>query len=151
MEFGASIAVIGPAECNPATLAAAEEVGAGLAGAGFVVVTGGLGGVMEAASRGARSRLGVTVGVLPGSDPAEANGWVQLPIATGLGQARNAVLIQSAAAVIAVGAGYGTLSEIALALRLGRSVVGVSTWDIPGVEPAPGARVAVERVAALVT
>ncbi len=147
---GLPVAVVGAAHADEATLAAAEELGAALAQAGFTVMTGGLGGVMEAASRGARSELGRTVGILPGTDPADANGWVELALATGLGEARNAVLVRSAGAVVAIGGGHGTLSEIALALKVGRPVVGLFTWDVPGVEPVLSAREAVDRVAALV-
>lgn len=149
-EVGLPVAVVGAVRADEPTLAVAEEIGAALAQAGFTVMTGGLGGVMEAASRGARSELGRTVGILPGTDPADANGWVELALATGLGEARNAVLVRSAAAVIAIGGGNGTLSEIALALKVGRPVIGLFTWDVPGVEPVLTAREAVDRVAALV-
>lgn len=106
----------------------AEAVGRGLAEGGAVVLTGGRGGVMAAASRGAAEAGGLTVGILPGEDAGQANPWVQLPIVTGLGEARNAVLIRTAQAVIAVGGEYGTLSEIAFALKFGRPVVGLHTW-----------------------
>ena len=149
MERTFAIAVIGPADASPAELALAEDVGAAIAAAGWTVVTGGLGGVMEAASRGARSRLGATLGILPGSDPDAANGWVQLVIPTGLGQARNTLVVAAARGLVAVGGGYGTLSEIALALRAGKPVVGVGTWNVPGVEPVTGAAAAVERLRAV--
>lgn len=128
------VAVIGPAEASPDELHTAEEVGAGLATAGAVVVTGGLGGVMEAACRGARSKRGRTLGILPGEDRDAANGWVEIAVATGLGELRNGLVVRAADAVIAVGGGHGTLSEIALALKLGRPVVGVGTWEVHGVE-----------------
>jgi uncharacterized protein (TIGR00725 family) len=99
-----------------------------LAAAGAVVVCGGLGGVMEAACRGARSAGGLTVGLLPGLDPRGANPWVEVIIPTGLGEARNLLVVRSAAAVIAIDGEYGTLSEIAFALRVGTPVVGVGTW-----------------------
>jgi uncharacterized protein (TIGR00725 family) len=108
----------------------AEEVGESLARGGAVVVTGGLGGVMRAASRGAIGAGGETVGILPGTDPAEANEFVRMPIATGLGVARNLVVVTSADAVVAVGGRHGTLSEIGLALRMGRSVVTLSSWRL---------------------
>jgi uncharacterized protein (TIGR00725 family) len=108
----------------------AEEVGQDLARGGAVVVTGGLGGVMRAASRGAVAAGGETIGILPGSDPAEANEFVRTPIATGLGVVRNLVVVTSADAVIAVGGRHGTLSEIGLALRMGRSVVALSSWRV---------------------
>lgn len=143
------VAIVGPAEADAPTLHAAEDVGAGLAIAGLTLVTGGLGGVMEAASRGARSKLGSTIGILPGEDPDDANGWVELPIATGLGEGRNALLVRLASAVLAIGGGYGTLSEIALALKAGKPVVGLGTWDVHGVEKVSTAEAAVERIVAL--
>jgi uncharacterized protein (TIGR00725 family) len=127
------VAVIGPGEASPAELHAAEEIGAGLAGAGAVVVTGGLGGVMEAACRGARSRHGRTLGILPGDDRDAANGWVDVAVATGMGELRNGLVVRAVDAVVAVGGGHGTLSEIALALKLGRPVVGLGTWEVHGV------------------
>jgi len=149
MERTFAIAVAGPADASAAELAIAEDVGAAIAAAGWTVVTGGLGGVMEAASRGARSRLGATIGILPGSDPDAANGWVQLVIPTGLGQARNTLVVAAVRGLVAVGGGYGTLSEIALALRAGKPVVGVGTWDVPGVEPVADAAAAVEHLRAV--
>ncbi len=149
MRGAPAIAVIGPGEASAGELAMAEDVGAALAAAGCVVVTGGLGGVMEAASRGARSRLGSTIGFLPGSDPDAANGWVELPIATGMGEGRDALVVAAARGLIAIGGGYGTLAELALALRAGKPVVGIGSWDIAGVEPAADAASAVERISAL--
>ncbi|MGH2628650.1 MAG: TIGR00725 family protein [Anaerolineales bacterium] len=123
------IAVIGPAQASPEEAALAEEVGRLLAERGALLICGGRGGVMEAACRGAAGAGGLTVGILPGTDPGTANSFVRVPIATGLGEARNAVLVTAAAAVIAIGGGYGTLSEIGLALKQGRRVVGLKTWD----------------------
>ena len=128
------VAVVGPGEASPDELHAAEEVGAGLAEAGAVVVTGGLGGVMEAACRGARSRRGRTLGILPGDDRDAANGWVEIAVATGLGELRNGLVVRAADAVVAIGGGHGTLSEVALALKLGRPVVGLGTWEVHGVD-----------------
>jgi uncharacterized protein (TIGR00725 family) len=128
------VAVVGPGDASPQELQAAEEVGAGLAAAGAVVVTGGLGGVMEAACRGARSRHGTTLGILPGEDRDAANGWVQVAVATGLGELRNGLVVRAADALVAIGGGHGTLSEVALALKLGRPVVGLGTWDVHGVD-----------------
>ena len=111
-------------------LEAAEEVGQLLARGGAVVITGGLGGVMRAASRGAVSAGGQTIGILPGSDASDANEYVRTPIATGLGVARNLVVVTAADAVVAVGGRHGTLSEIGLALRMGRHVVALSSWRL---------------------
>lgn len=150
MRRARAIAVVGPSDAGPAELTVAEDVGAGLAEAGCVVVTGGLGGVMEAASRGARSKLGSTVGILPGTDAEEANGWVELAIPTGLGEGRDALVVAASQAVVAVGGGYGTLAEVALALRTGTPVVGIGTWDVPGVETVADAADAVRRACEIV-
>lgn len=119
----------------------AEEVGQHLARAGAVVVTGGLGGVMRAASRGAIGAGGETIGLLPGADAAEANEYVRTPIATGLGVVRNLVVVTAADAVVAVGGRHGTLSEIGLALRMGRHVVALSSWRIESEHRLGGPRV----------
>lgn len=117
-------------------MAAAETVGRGLAESGAIVVCGGLGGVMEAACRGAREAGGTAVGILPGTERSAANRWVDVAIPTGLGEARNALVVRAADVLIAVGGAYGTLSEVALALKAGKPVIGVSTWRLP-VEPDP--------------
>ena len=122
------IAVVGPGEAGLDELSLAEDAGAAVATAGAGLVCGGLGGVMEAACRGARSRGGLTLGLLPGLDRDAANGWVVVAVPTGLGEARNALVIRSADAVVAIGGGWGTLSEIALALKAGVPVVGLGTW-----------------------
>jgi uncharacterized protein (TIGR00725 family) len=124
---------------------AAESVGRALAARGAVVVCGGLGGTMEAACRGAKDAGGTTVGVLPGSDRAHANPFVDVAVATGLGEARNALVVRAADALVAIGGGYGTLSEIALALRTGKPVVGLTTWEIQGIEVAGSPEAAAER------
>jgi uncharacterized protein (TIGR00725 family) len=126
--------VVGPGEAGPEVVAAAETVGRVLAARGAILVCGGLGGAMEAACRGAREVGGITVGLLPGSDRAQANPYVDIALATGLGEARTALVVRTADALVAVGGGYGTLSEIALALRAGKRVVGVGTWEIEGIE-----------------
>jgi uncharacterized protein (TIGR00725 family) len=141
------VAVVGPAEASRDELLSAEEVGAGLAAAGAVVVTGGLGGVMEAACRGARSKRGHTLGLLPGEDREAANGWVEIAVATGLGELRNGLIVRACDAVIAVGGGHGTLSEVALALKLGRPVVGLGTWDVHGIEHVRTPSDAIDRIA----
>jgi uncharacterized protein (TIGR00725 family) len=142
------IAVVGPGEASLDELARAEEAGASVAEARCGLVCGGLGGVMEAACRGARSRGGLTVGILSGLDREAANGWVMVALPTGLGEARNALVVRAADALIAVGGAYGTLSEIALALKGGKRVVGIGTWEIEGVEAAQGPEAAVEAALA---
>ena len=119
----------------------AEEVGQYLARGGAIVITGGLGGVMRAASRGAVGAGGETIGFLPGADASEANEFVRIPIATGLGVMRNLVVVTSADAVIAVGGKHGTLSEIGLALRMGREVVTLSSWRVESEHRMGGPRI----------
>jgi uncharacterized protein (TIGR00725 family) len=130
------IAIAGAGSASAQELADAEEAGAAVAEAGCGLVCGGLGGVMEAACRGARSRGGLTVGLLPGVDRDDANGWVVVALPTGMGEARNALVVRSADALVAIGGGWGTLSEIALALKAGIPVVGVGTWE-PAIGGAP--------------
>ena len=122
---------------------AAAEVGRLLAERGAVLVCGGRGGAMEAACRGAKDAGGLTVGILPGSNRSEANPFVDVVLPTGLGEARNALVVGAAEVVIAIGGGYGTLSEIALALKTGKRVIGLGTWAIEGVTAADGAEAAV--------
>jgi hypothetical protein len=124
------VAIIGSGDANEPDIAVAERVGSALASAGAIVICGGLGGVMAAACRGAKSAGGLTVGILPGQDVSDANAWVDVAIPTGLGEARNFLVISSATAVIAVGGGYGTLSEVALALRAAIPVIGIGTWSL---------------------
>lgn len=114
-----------------------------LAEHGAVLVCGGLGGTMEAACRGAKQAGGTTVGLLPGESRSDANRFVDVAIPTGLGEARNALVVRSADVVVAVGGGYGTLSEIALALKIGKRVVGLGTWEIDGVVVVDGPEAAV--------
>jgi uncharacterized protein (TIGR00725 family) len=145
------IAVVGPSEASVDERELGEQLGGELARAGSVILTGGLGGVMAAACRGAARDGGMTVGILPGVDRRAANPDVQLAIATGLGELRNGLLVRACDALIAVGGGYGTLSEIALALRAGVPVTGLGSWTIEGVEsvatPAEAVRRALARVA----
>jgi uncharacterized protein (TIGR00725 family) len=139
------VAVVGPGDATPEQAAAAEAVGRRLARAGAVLVCGGLGGVMEAACRGARGEDGMTVGLLPGLSRAEANPHVEVTIPTGLGEARNALVVRAADVLIAVGGAYGTLSEIALALKGGKRVIGLDTWQIDGIAIAHSAEQAVRQ------
>lgn len=150
---GPQIAVVGAGECDEETAALAHDVGRLLGEAGAVVVTGGLGGVMAAASRGASLAGATTLGICPGEGRDEANPWVRVAVPTGLGELRNGLVVRAADVVIALGGEYGTLSEVALALKIGRPVVGISTWQLvrPGgvadtgivAAPSPEAAVAV--------
>ena len=137
------VAVVGPGESAPEHEAAAEQVGRLVASRGALLVCGGLGGVMEAACRGAREAGGTTIGLLPGTDREDANPFVDVAVPTGLGEARNALVVRAADALVAIGGGHGTLSEIALALRTGKPVIGLGTWEIEGVRVAGGAEAAV--------
>jgi uncharacterized protein (TIGR00725 family) len=128
----AYVAVVGPSEASANELADAEALGRGLAERGHVVLCGGHGGVMEAVARGAAGAGGVVVGVLPGTDRAEANAHVSIAIPTGLGQLRNGLLVRSGDVVVSVGGSWGTLSEVAMAVRTGVPVVALRGWSLPG-------------------
>lgn len=128
------VAVIGPGDAAEDELEHAEAVGRGLAERGAIVVTGGLHGVMAAAAKGATEAGGIAVGILPGSDRTAGNDWLTVAIPTGLGELRNGLVIRAADAVIAIGGGYGTLSEIGLALKAETPAIGLNTWQIDGVE-----------------
>lgn len=137
------VAVCGASDPDPGQRELAREVGRRLAEAGAVVLCGGLGGVMEAAAEGAAGAGGTVVGILGGTDRGTGNRHLTIAIATGLGEARNAVLANAADAVIAVGGGWGTLSEIGLARRAGRPVVSLAGWELEGVPVAISAEEAV--------
>lgn len=124
------VAVSGGGQADEEACRMAEEVGRHLARRGAVVVTGGLGGVMEAACRGAKAEQGRTLGILPSDDRDDANPWVDVALPTGMGEGRNVLLVRAADAVVAVAGEFGTLSEIALALRLGKPVIGLGTWEL---------------------
>jgi hypothetical protein len=124
------VAVCGPADATDEERSLAEEVGRRLAESGAVVVCGGLEGVMDAAARGAREAGGIAIGVLPGERRAGASPHLAVAIPTGLGEARNAIIVRAADAVIAISGEFGTLSEIALALKMGKPVVGLGTWEL---------------------
>jgi uncharacterized protein (TIGR00725 family) len=145
------IGVIGAADCSPAGAALAHEVGSLLAQRGAVLVCGGLGGVMESAARGAKEAGGSTVGILPGVEVREANPYIDIKIVTGLSHARNILVVRSSAALIAIEGGYGTLSEIAIALKLGKPVVGLNTWNVdPNIIQVKTAAEAVEKALKLI-
>ncbi|HEY79348.1 MAG TPA: TIGR00725 family protein [Dehalococcoidia bacterium] len=152
------IGVIGSGTCSEAEAKTAEEVGRRLARQGAILVCGGLGGVMEAACRGASSEGGVAIGILPGEDRQSANPYVQIPIVTGLGYARNVVVVKSAQAIIAISGSYGTLSEIAYALQNDIPVIGLNTWSLSkngqvdqSIIPARSAAEAVDMALSLAT
>jgi uncharacterized protein (TIGR00725 family) len=151
------VAVIGDGSCSAETANLAEEVGRLVARNKAALVCGGLGGVMEAACRGAKSVGGLTIGVLPGRSRRDVNPYVDVPIVTGLGEARNVIVVSSGQSVIAIRGGFGTLSEIAHALKLGIPVVGLDSWqlsregwgEVQGMIPATDPADAVEKALAL--
>jgi uncharacterized protein (TIGR00725 family) len=124
------IAVIGGFPCSPEEARMAEIVGRELAKKGATLICGGEGGVMEAACKGARAAGGTTIGILPGESRVTANSYVSIPIITGLGSARNIIIIKSVQAVIAIGGGYGTLTEIGFALKVNVPIIGLNTWSL---------------------
>jgi uncharacterized protein (TIGR00725 family) len=124
------IAVIGPSAGTPAELALGQEVGGLIAEAGAVLVCGGMGGVMETAAGGCADAGGRSVGILPSESRLDANPYLTVAVATGLGEARNAIVARTADAVIAIHGEFGTLSEIALALKMGKPVIGLGTWEL---------------------
>lgn len=138
------IGVIGGRSADKKTLETARQVGAFIARAGAVLVCGGLGGVMAAAASGARQAGGLTVGIIPGNDPGEANIHIDVPIATGLGYTRNSLVAMNSDALIAIDGGYGTLSEIAYGNIYEKPVIGLATWAIEGVTLAESPEKAVE-------
>jgi uncharacterized protein (TIGR00725 family) len=148
---GCYVAVVGPSDASSDEAQTAEAVGRLLAAAGAVVVCGGLGGVMEAVARGAAGAGGVVVGLLPGADRAAASPHVTVALATGMGEMRNALIVRAADVVVAVGGAYGTLSEIAFALRTGVPVVGIGTWALDDVLDAPDPESAVALALELAT
>lgn len=142
--------IIGGSRAGESACRTAYEVGRLLAERGAIVVCGGLGGVMEAAARGAREAGGFSIGILPGSSPADANASIDVPVATGLGYTRNSLVAMNADALIAIDGEFGTLSEIAYGGIYGRPVVGLGTWEIRNVAPAATPAEAVERALAAV-
>jgi uncharacterized protein (TIGR00725 family) len=139
------IAVIGGSQCSPEQARAAEEVGRLLAQRGAVLLCGGLTGVMEHAAKGARGAGGLTVGILPGTDAGAANAYIDLALPTGMGEMRNALIVRMAQAVVAIGGGWGTLSEVALARRTDVPVIALLDEFGPSVD-VPRARDAAEAV-----
>ncbi len=132
MTRAAHIGVIGAGECSQELYALARELGHGIGRNRWVLFCGGLGGIMEAAAEGCNREGGMTVGLLPGNDKDAANPFIRLPIPTGLGEGRNLLVVRASDMVVALSGGYGTLSEIGLALRIGKPVVGLKTW--PGID-----------------
>jgi uncharacterized protein (TIGR00725 family) len=143
------VGLIGGSAPAPRHLRIAEEMGRRIAENGFILVNGGLKGVMEASARGAKAGGGWVIGILPGKSPQEANPFTDVAMATGLGYLRNALVVLNSDALVAIDGSYGTLSEIAYTQIYGKKVFGIETWDIPGVIPASSAQDAMEQISAL--
>lgn len=139
------VGVIGTSGANEKEYKIAEEIGFGIAKNGWILVNGGLSGVMEASAKGAAGAGGVVIGILPTPKTKDANSYVTIPIATNMGHARNVIIAHTADILIAIGGGEGTLSEIAIARKLGKTVLGIGSWDIAGVETVSDAKIAIER------
>lgn len=133
MEKRYKIAIIGTSLPSAEEYEIAREVGRDIAREGWILINGGLGGVMEASARGAKEEGGIVVGILPGETASSANAYTDIAIVTGMGEARNVVIVKSSDACIAIGKGFGTLSEMAIALKLGRPLFAISSWEIDGV------------------
>ena len=146
-----NVGVVGGYRCSKAVYKIAEELGSLIANEGWVLVCGGGSGVMEAACRGAKSKGGLTVGILPSYDGHEANRYLDVKIPTGLGYARNVLVVRASDIIIAVDGKYGTLSEISFALNEGKTVVGIETWDIKGVIKVKNPRAAINYIKKRVT
>ena len=142
------VAVVGASEATATDIEDAEQVGRLLGASGAIVVCGGRGGVMAAASRGAAGAGGMVIGMLPGDGRDDANEWVTVAIPTGIGELRNGLIVRTADAMVAVGGAYGTLSEIALGLHSGLKVYGLHTWEIEGIEKVATPGEAVQRALA---
>ncbi|MBT3182200.1 MAG: TIGR00725 family protein [Deltaproteobacteria bacterium] len=139
------LGVIGAADASPAEYETARKVGTLAAGRGWTLVCGGLTGVMEAASRGANESNGTVVGILPGASREDANKFVTIPISTNMGHARNVIIAHTAEILIAIGGSTGTLSEIAIARKLGKPVFVIGSWEIADTIPTKDAKTAIEE------
>jgi uncharacterized protein (TIGR00725 family) len=145
------IGVIGAGNANKSIYKIAEEVGRLIAKKDAILVCGGLGGVMEASAKGAKSEGGITVGILPQNNKDHANQYIDIPVASGFGEGRNVIITRTADALIAIAGEYGTLSEIAFALKMGKPVIGINTWDVKGIIKADSAEDAVNKVFEILT
>ncbi|HCJ67513.1 MAG TPA: TIGR00725 family protein [Elusimicrobia bacterium] len=138
--------VIGGSEVAENAAKLAEEVGRRIAEKGYILVCGGMSGVMEFVCKGAKSADGLTIGILPGKDKSEGNPYIDIPIVTAMSHARNAIIVRTADVLIAIGGKYGTLSEIALAKVINKQVIGLGSWNIPGVIKVKTVEEAIEEV-----
>ena len=151
MERPRHIGVIGAGECSDKIYQLARNLGSEIGKKGWILVCGGLGGVMEAAARGCAEAGGMTVGILPGLDKASANLYIKIPLATGLGEGRNLLVVRASDVLVSVAGGYGTLSEIGLALKVNKPVLGLETWEnIQGVQYVSDPEEAIQLVEKLI-
>ena len=147
MERPKHIGVIGAGECSDKIYQLARHLGSEIGKKGWILVCGGLGGVMEAAARGCTEAGGMTVGILPGLDKTSANLYIKIPLATGLGEGRNLLVVRASDVLVSVAGGYGTLSEIALALKVNKPVIGLETWeDIQDVQYVSDPEEAIQKI-----
>ncbi len=150
MERPRHIGVIGAGECSDKIYQLARNLGSEIGKKGWILVCGGLGGVMEAAARGCAEAGGMTLGILPGLDKASANLYIKIPLATGLGEGRNLLVVRASDVLVSVAGGYGTLSEIALALKVNKPVIGLETWEnIQGVQYVSDPEEAIQKISEL--
>ena len=150
MRVNGVLGVIGSGEEDSDLNELAREVGSLIAGAGYTLLNGGLGGVMEASARGAKEAGGLTIGLLPGAEKKTANPYIDIAIPTGMGDMRNALIVRGSAGLVAVGGAMGTLSEIAMAIKANKPIVGLGTWDISKeIVEANGPKEAIEKLLAL--
>jgi uncharacterized protein (TIGR00725 family) len=150
MERPKHIGVIGAGDCSDKIYHMARRLGAEIGKKGWILVCGGLGGVMEAAARGCTESGGMTVGILPSLDKTSANLYIKIPLATGLGEGRNLLVVRASDVLVSVSGGYGTLSEIALALKVNKPVIGLETWDnIHGVQYVSYPEEAIQKISEL--
>ena len=144
---GTHIGVIGAGKCSKEIYALSEEIGSLVGKNGWLLICGGLGGVMEGAAKGCYNAGGTTVGILPAKDKTAANKFINVPIPTGLGEGRNLLVVRASDIIIAISGGYGTLSEIGLALRIGKPLIGLKTWpNINGIDYVETPQAAIEKV-----
>jgi len=147
MDRSNHVGVIGAGECSDSTYKLARDIGVEIGNKGWILVCGGLGGVMEAAARGCLEAGGITVGILPGLKKDSANPYIKIPLPTGLGEGRNLLVVRASDVLISIAGGYGTLSEIALALKMNKPVIGLETWkDISGIQYVSDPREAIQKV-----
>ncbi len=144
------IGVIGASSCDEFLGSVAEKTGRLIAENGWILITGGMGGVMEYASKGAKSKNGLVVGIIPSDKKDDGNPYMDIKIITGMNEARNQIIVLSADFLIAIGGGYGTLSEIAFGLKREKYIFGINTWEIEGVKKVNTPEEAIERIKELI-